>query len=82
MNEDATVKKPAPAKKEAPVEDTRVDEYALSIFVALGYDKNKLPDKLVEVYKDIKLRKDRLTAGKFSPFEFAYISYIADLFKE
>lgn len=70
--------------KPAPVveKDPGIDEYAIAMFGSLGYDVNKLPAKLVEIYKAVKQRKDRIAPGRLNSGEFAFISYMSDCYAE
>ena len=62
-----------------PVEETRVDEFALGIFRAMGYTDDRLPDRLVSAYNEVKRRKDGLQPGRLSPEGFAFVTMIADM---
>jgi hypothetical protein len=69
-----------PVKKTEYVE-TRVDDFAVGMFTALGIT-GKLPDSIVEFYNEVKRRKDRLQPGRLSPEGFAFVSILADLIDE
>lgn len=62
--------------------DQRVDEYAAEIFAVLGFDKQNLPPKLVEIYNTVKLAKDRLQPGRLTSGEFAIVAFLASLYSE
>ncbi len=64
-----------------PKTDVRVDEYAAEVFGAMGYDKHQLPPKLVELYCEVKLKKDKLAPSRLTPGEFAIVAMIAGLFQ-
>ena len=67
-------------KKQKPAAryDDRVDEFAGQVFESMGY-KGKLPDSVVRVYHEFKLRKDRFAPGKLTPDWFAFVAFMADL---
>lgn len=67
------------ADQKTPEVDTRVDEYALSIFKAMGYDPTGLPDTLVRFYNAFKKKKDSLYPGRVTPEGFALCSTLYDL---
>ena len=77
---DAKEKKVTAAKAEEkkPFVETRVDEFALSMFKAIGYE-GRLPDSLVKFYKEFKARKDRMQPGRLSPEGFATVALLSDL---
>ena len=56
--------------------DERIDERGRELFQAMGY--TSLTDKMVEVYKEFKLRKDRIHAGPLTPEGMAMVSMLAD----
>jgi len=58
--------------------ETRVDEFAISVFQSMGY-KGLLPDTLVQTYNNFKRHKDRLHPGRLSPEGFATVLVLAGL---
>jgi hypothetical protein len=60
-----------------PVED-RVDEFSINVFAAMGYT-GRLPDVLVELYREFKRRKDALTPGRLSPEGFAMVALLFEM---
>ncbi len=73
---------PKDAKPGAPQEEeTRVDEFALSVFHVMGYKEGRLPDTLVSCYNEYKRRKDSIQPGRLSPEAFAFVSMLS-LFSE
>lgn len=59
------------------LEDTRVDEFALGQFKAMGYES--LSDTLVLVYREFKRRKDRIYPGRLTPEGFAIVATLTDM---
>jgi hypothetical protein len=68
--------------KQATVDETkpddRVDEWALGMFAAMGYN-GRLPDALVKVYNDVKTRKDKITPGRLSAEGFACVAVMSSI---
>jgi hypothetical protein len=77
--QDGPEQEQAPKKPEVLKGETRIDEYAVSMFQTLGYDPDKLPDSLVSIYQELKLRKDRLYPGRMSPEGLAIVALLADV---
>ncbi len=60
------------------IEETRVDEFAVGQFAAMGHD-TLLSETTVRVYKEFKLRKDRLHPSRLTPEGFAFVDMLADI---
>ena len=67
----------AETQAEAPVED-RIDEFAIGQFEAMG-QTGRLPDSTAALYKEFKLRHDRLNPRRLSAEGFACVSVLADI---
>ena len=68
-------------KPAAPVpapSESRIDEFAVSVFDAMGY-KAPLSDSIVTVYLEFKKRKDITHPGRLSPEGFALVALLADM---
>lgn len=63
-------------KPEEP--ETRIDEFAVGIFSAMGY-AGRLPDSIVTCYTEFKRRKDTIYPGRLSPEGFAMVSVLSDM---
>ena len=72
MGDDDDVLAVAEKPKAEVEQEDRIDEFAISMFGHLGY-KGRLPDTLVQLYKDYKRTKDRLTPGRLTAEGFATI---------
>ena len=59
-------------------EETRVDEFAIGMFAAMGY-KGRLPDSVVSVYNEFKRRKDMIQPGRLSAEGFAYVATLGEI---
>ena len=59
--------------------DTRIDENAHSIFVGMGYDVEKLPNSLVNIYNSMKHKKDIVFPGRVTVEVCALIATLSDL---
>jgi hypothetical protein len=57
----------------------QIDQNSLSVFAAMGYDPDKIPQTLVNTYHAVKTRKDVVFPGKMSPELCAVVSVIADM---
>lgn len=77
QNDPPADKKESPPESELTFED-RVSDFAISQFSALGH-QGRLPDALVAVYKEYKLRVDRMAAGRLSAEGFAFVDFITDV---
>ena len=71
-------KEQAPVTEEA-VEETRIDEYALSSFRAMGFSEGLLPDNIVNIYKRFKFLKDRVNPGRLTSEGLAMVVTMADI---
>ena len=60
------------------IEETRVDEFAVSQFQGLGH-ATVLSETTVAVYKEFKHRKDRLQPGRLTPEGMAFVDLMADI---
>ena len=65
--------------KEKESTEQRIDEFAVSMFKEMGYEGNELPDSLVDVYKEFKLRHDVLRPSRLTAEGFALCSLMADM---
>jgi len=77
--------KPAKAKIDVEVvqqhqieHEDRIDDFAAKAFQTMGY-KRRLSDNMVLIYKDFKLRKDRLQPGRLTPEGLAFVSVLAEM---
>jgi len=74
-----TTEQPVDEAEKSIDEETRVDEFAIGQFKAMGH-KTLLPDMTVRLYKEFKLRKDRLFPSRLTPEGFAFVELMADIF--
>lgn len=68
-----------PQAEEAGIKtETRIDDFAVSMFSAMGYTE-LLSDNMIMVYKSLKSRKDKMQAGRMTPEGFAAVAVIGDM---
>ena len=65
-------------EKQDEVIETRVDEFASSMFKSMGY-QGRLPDSLVSCYNEFKRRKDVIQPGRMTPEGFVCVTMLASL---
>lgn len=70
--------KDVPPAAKGIIEETRVDEFAIGQFAAMGH-AGLLPANTVRIYNEFKLRKDRLHPGRLTPEGFAFVDLLADI---
>lgn len=63
---------------EGPTHENRIDDFGVAAFERMGYT-GRLPDSLVQIYKQFKLRKDALVPGRVSPEGFAFMTVLSDM---
>ena len=65
--------------KQVTVSQKTVDEFAAQVFESMGYDPKNLPESLVVVYQEMKIRKDRIFPGNLSPDWFAFCAFMSSM---
>jgi hypothetical protein len=65
-------------EKTVPALDARVDEYAATVFAAMG-QPTPLPKSLVAAYQRLKAIKDHIHPGRLSPEGFAFVVLLSDI---
>ncbi len=78
MSESEKQNTPAPVAAKPIIEETRIDEFAIGQFAAMGHE-TVLSDTTVQLYNAFKLRKDRLHPSRLTPEGFAFVDLMADI---
>ena len=67
----------AESTKAVPTEK-EMDEFSISMFESIGYERGRFPKELVSKFFAYKRRKDIIQPSRLSPGEFALISLLSD----
>jgi len=69
----------SPTQTEEPdkiEQEDRIDDFAVKAYQSMGYTE-RLSDNMVTIYREFKVRKDKLQPGRLSPEALAMIAVMA-----
>ena len=67
-----------PEKKDVEQKEDRLSDIPLSQFRAMGYE-GRLPDAIVDTYKEFRRRKDSIHPGELTPEGIVTVLFLAGI---